>query len=108
MMGIEASPGFHQPRKGMPSLDANSASATESPTDSGVFGPRSGKRKRLFVIRKEAPTGRTTNRTSATSATRAISTRTIQRLRVARFILVQRRSWQERCVHLHLEPRKLL
>src|SRR5262249_38909845 len=104
MTGIEASPGFHQPRRGMPSLDTNSASATESPTDSGAFGPRSGKRKRLFVIRKEAPTGRTTNRISAITDTTAISARTVQRLRVARFILVQRRSWQELCVHLHLEP----
>src|SRR5436190_1986083 len=65
MTGMERSPGIHQPRKGIPSCETNSAGKTEIPTASGVVGPGSGKWKWLFVIRKEPATGSTRNRTSA-------------------------------------------
>src|SRR6266702_4713381 len=65
MTGMERSPGIHQPRKGIPSCETNSAGKTEIPTASGVVGPRSRKWKWLFVIRKEPATGSTRNSTRA-------------------------------------------
>lgn len=62
MTGFDASPGFHQPRSGIPSLEVNSTASTDRPTSSGVLGPRSGNRKRLFVIMREPPIGRTTKK----------------------------------------------
>src|SRR6266850_2454375 len=97
--GREVSPGLHQPRSGIPSLELNSAPVTDNPRDSGVLGPRSGNRNRLLVMRKEPPTGRTTNRMSATKHARTIINRIAHRFRVARFILLPRRSLRVRHGH---------
>src|SRR5262247_2763637 len=107
MTGLDASPGFHQPLNGMPSLVLNSASLTARPTESGVFGPRSGKRNLLFVIRKEAPTGSTTKSITTMKHAIAIINRILHRFRVARFIPVLRRNWRECFGHLHLEVHRL-
>src|SRR5213596_1844710 len=51
--GMERSPGIHQPRKGIPSCETNSAGKTEMPAASGVVGPRSGKLKWLLSYYKQ-------------------------------------------------------